>query len=157
MSMREERADMRARILELEGERATLSSAMSHRKVHMGAIGTQADSNVKSKVDEDESLRDSDTSSQDCRMTDLLDKMRRDSARRNEEQEQVIKELRKTNQSLSENLERTRRRYQGRLRRLEQQILHSILKKHFGKTFTADSNSQSVYSCLSTETDDKSE
>lgn len=53
--------------------------------------------------------------------------------------------------TLSESLERTRKKYQSKLRRLEQQILQSLMKKQFGKSF--DANSQSVYSCLSTETD----
>ncbi len=49
-------------------------------------------------------------------------------------------------------MEKTRRKYQVKLKRLEQQILQSFMQKQFGSSFT-DVNSQSVYSSLSTETD----
>eukprot|EP00094_Tigriopus_californicus_P007196 TCALIF_06927-PB protein Name:"Similar to MCC Colorectal mutant cancer protein (Homo sapiens)" AED:0.07 eAED:0.07 QI:99/0.75/0.77/1/0.87/0.88/9/55/734 len=168
MTMREERSDVRAQVYFLERENQSLKLVINSHQEQEGILRSHI-RHLETELDaQDISLNELTQSDfhqlrtdMRCRITELLqslEKVKRNSELRQHQQDEVIADLKRSNATLFESLERTRKKYQSKMKRMERQILQSFIPKELMSN-NCDIQSQpgSIYSSLSTETDQTSD
>jgi len=119
MAGREERADLRAKVYLLEKEKRLLESAraaweqgervlrlrLHHREEEVGRVeGRPGEAGLRARVEA---------------LLAALDKLGRNSELRQQQAAELIDDLKRANGALTDSLDKSRRRYQARVRRLE--------------------------------------
>lgn len=171
MTMREERSDLRAQAYFLERENQSLKLVINSHQEQEGILRSHI-RHLESELEAQDIVRESlnELTQSDfhqlrtdmrCRITELLqslEKVKRNSELRQHQQDEVIADLKRANAALFESLERTRKKYQNKMKRMERQILQSFIPKELMSN-NCDIQSQpgSIYSSLSTETDQTSD
>lgn len=153
MAMREDKADLRARIYLLEKERAALELRLSSQDtqrqaqaasiLHLQAqlqelevVNGQRNSHTtanESGVQETELTaalrRETHLKERIDELMDTLDKVSRNSEQRHLQSAELVNDLKRANSTLVQTLERSKKKYQSRLKKLEQQML-SMVERH---------------------------
>ncbi|XP_026275387.2 colorectal mutant cancer protein [Frankliniella occidentalis] len=153
MAMREDKAELRARLYLLEKERAALelrlSSQDTQRQAQAASIlhlqaqlqelevaNTKDTSNTP--INEGEALslesaaalrRENHLKERIHELVDTLDKVSHTSEQRHLQSAELVNDLKKANSTLVQTLERSKKKYQSRLKKLEQQML-SMVERH---------------------------
>ncbi|TRY69349.1 hypothetical protein TCAL_06927 [Tigriopus californicus] len=139
MTMREERSDVRAQVYFLERENQSLKLVINSHQEQEGILRSHI-RHLETELDaQDISLNELTQSDfhqlrtdMRCRITELLqslEKVKRNSELRQHQQDEVIADLKRSNATLFESLERTRKKYQSKMKRMERQILQSFIPK----------------------------
>ncbi|XP_037093224.1 colorectal mutant cancer protein-like [Pollicipes pollicipes] len=146
MALREERAELRSRLFLSEREKTGLELQLGARVASERALRVQLEQLRAEPAAEVAAGADSSDSagsgsgvspsgrrrSAQARLRQLsasLDEVTRASERRQQHAEQFIAELKRANGALADALEKTKRKYQVKLKRLEQQMLQ-IVERH---------------------------
>ncbi|XP_024938476.1 colorectal mutant cancer protein isoform X2 [Cephus cinctus] len=156
MAMREDKAELRARVFLLEKERATIELKLSARDTQIAAQhaaiqhlqGQLSDTEAMLALATNKDRRMSDNGSEGIesdliealgrearlkeRLQELvstLDKVNKNSELRHQQSAELVNDLKRVNGVLIETVEKTKKKYQSRLKKLEQQML-GMVERH---------------------------
>ncbi|XP_034235458.1 colorectal mutant cancer protein [Thrips palmi] len=150
MAMREDKAELRARLYLLEKERAALELRLSSQDTQRQAQAASImhlqsqlqelevhsrDTTCGNEGDAQETeltaalRRESHLKSRVHELVDTLDKVSRNSEQRHLQSAELVNDLKRANSTLVQTLEKSKKKYQSRLKKLEQQML-SMVERH---------------------------
>ncbi|KAK3921926.1 Colorectal mutant cancer protein [Frankliniella fusca] len=153
LAMREEKAELRARLYLLEKERAALELRLSsqdtqrqaqaasilHLQAQLQELEVENSKDSSNLVDIEGRAINSDLAAALRRenqlkeriheLVDTLDKVSHNSEQRHLQSAELVNDLKKANSTLVQTLERSKKKYQSRLKKLEQQML-SMVERH---------------------------
>ncbi|XP_043221041.1 colorectal mutant cancer protein-like isoform X2 [Amphibalanus amphitrite] len=144
MALREERAELRSRLFLVERERTGLelklascaASEQAHRLQLEQLRGGPAAANDREQSSDAGGQSGSEDGGPEAalqtqvrQLSASLDEVTRTAERRQQHADQFIAELKRANGALADALEKTKRKYQAKLKRLEQQMLQ-IVERH---------------------------
>ncbi|KDR23021.1 hypothetical protein L798_02176, partial [Zootermopsis nevadensis] len=150
MAMREDKADLRARVYLLEKERSALELKLSSQEAHQAAqqatvqhlqaqlqdverrLRTQHQQDLGCEGEDDDSEL-ADALRREARLKErmqelvaTLEKVGRNSELRHQQSADLVNDLKRANSALVQTLERSKKKYQSRLKKLEQQMLEMV-------------------------------
>ncbi|XP_033219789.1 colorectal mutant cancer protein isoform X4 [Belonocnema kinseyi] len=156
MAMREDKAELRARVFLLEKERATIELKLGARDAQLAAqhaaiqhLQTQladTETMLAMATNKDRDLRDSKSEGIESdliealgrearlkeRLQDLvstLDKVNKNSELRHQQSAELVNDLKRANGALVLTLEKSKKKYQSRLKKMEQQMM-GMMESH---------------------------
>ncbi|XP_043234114.1 colorectal mutant cancer protein-like [Amphibalanus amphitrite] len=144
MALREERAELRSRLFLVERERTGLelklascaASEQAHRlqleRLRGPAAANDREQHSSDAVDQpgsEDGGPEAALQTQVRQLSASLDEVTRTAEKRQQHADQFIAELKRANGALADALEKTKRKYQAKLKRLEQQMLQ-IVERH---------------------------
>ncbi|XP_043268351.1 colorectal mutant cancer protein [Venturia canescens] len=156
MAMREDKAELRARVFLLEKERATIDLKLSAREAQIAAQhaaiqhlqGQLSDTEAMLAMasNRDRGVSDNESEGIESELIDALgrearlkerlqelvstlDKVTRNSELRHQQSAELVNDLKMANGALVQSLEKSKKKYQSRLKKLEQQML-GMVERH---------------------------
>ncbi|XP_035737065.1 colorectal mutant cancer protein-like isoform X2 [Vespa mandarinia] len=154
MAMREDKAELRARVFLLEKERATIELKLNAQETQIAAQhaaiehlqGQLNDTEAMLSMNKDRGLSDNESEGIESELIEALgrearlkerlqelvstlDKVNKNSELRHQQSAELVNDLKKANSALVQTLEKTKKKYQSRLKKLEQQML-GMVERH---------------------------
>ncbi|XP_017889893.1 colorectal mutant cancer protein isoform X2 [Ceratina calcarata] len=156
MAMREDKAELRARVFLLEKERATIELKLNARDTQIAAQhaaiehlqGQLADTEamLAMATNKDRGLSDNESEGMESELIEALgrearlkerlqelvstlDKVNKNSELRHQQSAELVNDLKRANGALVQTLEKSKKKYQSRLKKLEQQML-GMVERH---------------------------
>ncbi|KAJ4451550.1 hypothetical protein ANN_03016, partial [Periplaneta americana] len=159
MAMREDKAELRARVYLLEKERSALELKLSSQEAHQAAqqatvqhlqaqlqdaerrLQAQHQQELGCEGEDDESEL-ADALRREARLKErlqelvtTLEKVGKNSELRHQQSADLVNDLKRANSALVQTLERSKKKYQSRLKKLEQQML-GMVERHSAQVKT---------------------
>ncbi|XP_069679820.1 colorectal mutant cancer protein isoform X2 [Periplaneta americana] len=159
MAMREDKAELRARVYLLEKERSALELKLSSQEAHQAAqqatvqhlqaqlqdaerrLQAQHQQELGCEGEDDESEL-ADALRREARLKErlqelvtTLEKVGKNSELRHQQSADLVNDLKRANSALVQTLERSKKKYQSRLKKLEQQML-GMVERHSAQVRT---------------------
>ncbi|XP_026831011.1 colorectal mutant cancer protein isoform X1 [Ooceraea biroi] len=162
MAMREDKAELRARVFLLEKERATIELKLNARDTqiaaqhatiqHLQGQLNDAEAMLAMATNKDRGLSDNESEGMESeliealgrearlkeRLQDListLDEVNKNSELRHQQSAELVNDLKRANGALVQTLEKSKKKYQSRLKKLEQQML-GMVERHAAQVKT---------------------
>ncbi|KAI4496144.1 hypothetical protein M0802_008011 [Mischocyttarus mexicanus] len=154
MAMREDKAELRARVFFLEKERATMELKLNAQETQIAAQhaaienlqGQLNDTEAMLSMNKDRGLSDNESEGIESELIEALgrearlkerlqelistlDKVNKNSELRHQQSAELVNDLKKANSTLVQTLDKTKKKYQSRLKKLEQQML-GMVERH---------------------------
>ncbi|XP_047351402.1 colorectal mutant cancer protein isoform X6 [Vespa velutina] len=162
MAMREDKAELRARVFLLEKERATIELKLNAQETQIAAQhaaiehlqGQLNDTEAMLSMNKDRGLSDNESEGIESELIEALgrearlkerlqelvstlDKVNKNSELRHQQSAELVNDLKKANSALVQTLEKTKKKYQSRLKKLEQQML-GMVERHTAQLIYID-------------------
>ncbi|KOX72327.1 Colorectal mutant cancer protein [Melipona quadrifasciata] len=156
MAMREDKAELRARVFLLEKERATIELKLNARDTQIaaqhaaiehlqGQLG-DTEAMLAMATNKDRGLSDNESEGMESELIEALgrearlkerlqelvstlDKVNKNSELRHQQSAELVNDLKRANGALVQTLEKSKKKYQSRLKKLEQQML-GMVERH---------------------------
>ncbi|XP_076394870.1 colorectal mutant cancer protein isoform X2 [Megachile rotundata] len=156
MAMREDKAELRARVFLLEKERATIELKLNARDTqiaaqhaaieHLQGQLSDTEAMLAMATNKDRGLSDNESEGMESELIEALgrearlkerlqelvstlDKVNKNSELRHQQSAELVNDLKRANGALVQTLEKSKKKYQSRLKKLEQQML-SMVERH---------------------------
>ncbi|XP_071635466.1 colorectal mutant cancer protein isoform X2 [Temnothorax longispinosus] len=156
MAMREDKAELRARVFLLEKERATIELKLNARDTqiaaqhatiqHLQGQLSDAEAMLAMATNKDRSLSDNESEGMESELIEALgrearlkerlqelistlDEVNKNSELRHQQSAELVNDLKRANGALVQTLEKSKKKYQSRLKKLEQQML-GMVERH---------------------------
>ncbi|KAL6423769.1 hypothetical protein ACFW04_010323 [Cataglyphis niger] len=156
MAMREDKAELRARVFLLEKERATIELKLNARDTqiaaqhatiqHLQSQLSDAEAMLAMATNKDRGLSDNESEGMESELIEALgrearlkerlqelistlDEVNKNSELRHQQSAELINDLKRANGALVQTLEKSKKKYQSRLKKLEQQML-GMVERH---------------------------
>ncbi|KAG9428298.1 Colorectal mutant cancer protein [Apis mellifera carnica] len=156
MAMREDKAELRARVFLLEKERATIELKLNARDTQIAAQHAaiehlqgqlrDTEAMLAMATNKDRGLSDNESEGMESELIEALgrearlkerlqelvstlDKVNKNSELRHQQSAELINDLKRANGALVQTLEKSKKKYQSRLKKLEQQML-GMVERH---------------------------
>ncbi|XP_011254084.1 colorectal mutant cancer protein isoform X1 [Camponotus floridanus] len=153
MAMREDKAELRARVFLLEKERATIELKLNARDTqiaaqhatiqHLQGQLSDAEAMLAMATNKDRGLSDNESEGMESELIEALgrearlkerlqelistlDEVNKNSELRHQQSAELINDLKRANGALVQTLEKSKKKYQSRLKRVEQQMLQMV-------------------------------
>ncbi|KAL6423768.1 hypothetical protein ACFW04_010323 [Cataglyphis niger] len=162
MAMREDKAELRARVFLLEKERATIELKLNARDTqiaaqhatiqHLQSQLSDAEAMLAMATNKDRGLSDNESEGMESELIEALgrearlkerlqelistlDEVNKNSELRHQQSAELINDLKRANGALVQTLEKSKKKYQSRLKKLEQQML-GMVERHAAQVKT---------------------
>ncbi|XP_011639753.1 colorectal mutant cancer protein isoform X2 [Pogonomyrmex barbatus] len=162
MAMREDKAELRARVFLLEKERATIELKLNARDTqiaaqhatiqHLQGQLSDAEAMLAMATNKDRGLSDNESEGMESELIEALgrearlkerlqelistlDEVNKNSELRHQQSAELINDLKRANGALVQTLEKSKKKYQSRLKKLEQQML-GMVERHAAQVKT---------------------
>ncbi|XP_018364616.1 PREDICTED: colorectal mutant cancer protein isoform X2 [Trachymyrmex cornetzi] len=156
MAMREDKAELRARVFLLEKERATIELKLNARDTqiaaqhatiqHLQGQLSDAEAMLAMATNKDRGLSDNESEGMESELIEALgrearlkerlqelistlDEVNKNSELRHQQSAELVNDLKRANGALVQTLEKSKKKYQSRLKKLEQQML-GMVERH---------------------------
>ncbi|XP_043524545.1 colorectal mutant cancer protein isoform X3 [Frieseomelitta varia] len=156
MAMREDKAELRARVFLLEKERATIELKLNARDTqiaaqhaaieHLQGQLSDTEAMLAMATNKDRGLSDNESEGMESELIEALgrearlkerlqelvstlDKVNKNSELRHQQSAELVNDLKRANGALVQTLEKSKKKYQSRLKKLEQQML-GMVERH---------------------------
>ncbi|XP_014481651.1 PREDICTED: colorectal mutant cancer protein isoform X3 [Dinoponera quadriceps] len=156
MAMREDKAELRARVFLLEKERATIELKLNARDTqiaaqhatiqHLQGQLSDAETMLAMATNKDRGLSDNESEGMESELIEALgrearlkerlqelistlDEVNKNSELRHQQSAELVNDLKRANGALVQTLEKSKKKYQSRLKKLEQQML-GMVERH---------------------------
>ncbi|XP_032663341.1 colorectal mutant cancer protein isoform X2 [Odontomachus brunneus] len=162
MAMREDKAELRARVFLLEKERATIELKLNARDTqiaaqhatiqHLQGQLSDAEAMLAMATNKDRGLSDNESEGMESELIEALgrearlkerlqelistlDEVNKNSELRHQQSAELVNDLKRANGALVQTLEKSKKKYQSRLKKLEQQML-GMVERHAAQVKT---------------------
>ncbi|XP_015434832.1 PREDICTED: colorectal mutant cancer protein [Dufourea novaeangliae] len=162
MAMREDKAELRARVFLLEKERATIELKLNARDTqitaqhaaieHLQGQLSDTEAMLAMATNKDRGLSDNESEGIESELIEALgrearlkerlqelvstlDKVNKNSELRHQQSAELVNDLKRANGALVQTLEKSKKKYQSRLKKLEQQML-GMVERHAAQVNT---------------------
>ncbi|KAM0725925.1 Colorectal mutant cancer protein [Formica fusca] len=162
MAMREDKAELRARVFLLEKERATIELKLNARDTqiaaqhatiqHLQSQLSDAEAMLAMATNKDRGLSDNESEGMESELIEALgrearlkerlqelistlDEVNKNSELRHQQSAELVNDLKRANGALVQTLEKSKKKYQSRLKKLEQQML-GMVERHAAQVKT---------------------
>ncbi|XP_076631367.1 colorectal mutant cancer protein isoform X3 [Colletes latitarsis] len=162
MAMREDKAELRARVFLLEKERATIELKLNARDTqiaaqhaaieHLQGQLNDTEAMLAMATNKDRGMSDNESEGIESELIEALgrearlkerlqelvstlDKVNKNSELRHQQSAELVNDLKRANGALVQNLEKSKKKYQSRLKKLEQQML-GMVERHAAQVKT---------------------
>jgi len=154
MCMREERADLRAKIYLLEKEKTGMEMNSEQQMEKERVLRTKVDHLQETLLYQEATIKGSKTFVLDDRevylkervenLLSTLEKMTRNSELRQKQSADLIDDLKKANEALTDALDKSKKKYQCKIKKLEQQMLGLMYHQNKTDTISTHTSSQNA-------------